>query len=757
AAGGGDAAACATGAIASEAGSDNTPADNVRVKLRDAAQHSQPLEAVFLGSNGLQQLPTELQLASNTLRILDASFNSLADIPSFLTDTCHALSILDLRGNNLLSIPPSISRLASLTQLLLSLNAIADIHESSFSGLVHLDTLDLCGNRLQHLPRSLLASCCSLQRLDVSNNLLSGLDLAVPPSCRLVELHLSHNAIPSVSSACLGRMTSLRHLDLSFNAISVLPCELFGDLHSLRTLLLNDNRLRELPRLQDLISLETMDVRHNRLAVLPACLVQLANLKYLYLFGSDHCGQSGKQEWNQLVHPPASICRHGLQAIQSFLRKTPSPDVSDTSRSSSSSSLSQGALPASAVAPTIAPAIAPAAEHSDGSATQSIATAHSSTRGLMTCTASTLFNSTHHSTVSDHSHKHGTMQLAGMCDMDMDTQISSLLKVRHLIHPTSATIVSHHVQSLASSGNQALAHKFLCKWIQGVRDDLFGGPTDFDACVHHLSAATSLASSLSDVPDVPCVDTGPLHDLVGALVRIIARFGRVRLAPYVVPAFLQPGELQPVAARLVGEMRRLADTIAKHAPLQDMAPRYAIALARMVDTAAWNALVVRVDIEWDAALQCCLAAQSRVMGWLHEFLSRGWPADPPPDHVDAVSDVAAMPMVSAIICIDGIIANSIRLISRYTARQAITSGMASNVSALVRSMADTSHTRRCLARLHARQATKISELALSRLRLDIQWQSIITDTLALCCGAAHSPDTLSQFTDTDLLAIILPQ
>ncbi|KAI8914685.1 hypothetical protein BC831DRAFT_488531 [Entophlyctis helioformis] len=740
AAGGGDAAACATGAIASETGSDNTPADNVRVKLRDAAQHSQPLEAVFLGSNGLQQLPTELQLVSNSLRILDASFNSLADIPS---------------------------RLASLTQLLLSLNAIADIHESSFSGLVHLDTLDLCGNRLQHLPRSLLASCCSLQRLDVSNNLLSGLDLAVPPSCRLVELHLSHNAIPSVSSACLGRMTSLRHLDLSFNAISVLPCELFGDLHSLRTLLLNDNRLRELPRLQDLISLETMDVRHNRLAVLPACLVQLANLKYLYLFGSDvgeisddddDCGgiidstavTSGKQEWNQLVHPPASICRHGLQAIQSFLRKTPSPDVSDTSRSSSSSSLSQGALPASAVAPTIAPAIAPAAEHSDGSATQSIATAHSSTRGLMTCTASTLFNSTHHSTVSDHSHKHGTMQLAGMCDMDMDTQISSLLKVRHLIHPTSAAIVSHHVQSLASSGNQALAHKFLCKWIQGVRDDLFGGPTDFDACVHHLSAATSLASSLLDVPDVPCVDTGPLHDLVGALVRIIARFGRVRLAPYVVPAFLQPGELQPVAARLVGEMRRLVDTIAKHAPLQDMAPRYAIALARMVDTAAWNALVVRVDIEWDAALQCCLAAQSRVMGWLHESLSRGWPADPPPDHVDAVSDVAAMPMVSAIICIDGIIANSIRLISRYTARQAITSGMASNVSALVRSMADTSHTRRCLAQLHARQATKISELALSRLRLDIQWQSIITDTLALCY-------TLSQFTDTDLLAIILPQ
>ena len=84
----------------------------------------------------------------------------------------------------------------------------------------------------------------------------------------------------AVVPGCIGHMLRLTVLDLSENALSVLPASLEA-LSELRELHLMRNQLQDLPGLDALQNLDSLNIQNNRFAALPACVPQCRRLRTL--------------------------------------------------------------------------------------------------------------------------------------------------------------------------------------------------------------------------------------------------------------------------------------------------------------------------------------------------------------------------------------------------------------------------------------------------------------------------------------------
>jgi Leucine-rich repeat (LRR) protein len=243
-------------------------------------------------SLGLKELSLDVFFGLTSLSELILSDNALASIPPYALAGLAGLNVLDLSGNLLTSQALNIfSGLTNLTTLDLSNNRIDKLPDGIFGGLTGLTLLDLSVNDMDSIQRSAFAGLTLLQSLVLSNNKLSQLpDDVFAGLVGLKVLDLGANQLGPQQTLFSG-LAALRDLHLQFNRLLILDPGLFQGLVSLAWLDLHHNRISNLSdgTLRGLKKLERMDLSYNNIrevAELAASLYEIQNLKELYLGGN---------------------------------------------------------------------------------------------------------------------------------------------------------------------------------------------------------------------------------------------------------------------------------------------------------------------------------------------------------------------------------------------------------------------------------------------------------------------------------------
>ena len=175
------------------------------------------------------------------------------------------MQILDISENFLQSLDKTSLRdmgVASLVQLNASRNYISEIHEEAFLGQTKLQTVDLSSNSLKQIEPKTFIRNPSLQMLSLSNNK----DFRLPEGGSFLS------------------STSLRVLHLSACNLTHIPPKTFHELPKLQELHISQNLIINLPPLQGVRLLTTLDVSYNYLRDLQSdVFVALPNLIHLNL------------------------------------------------------------------------------------------------------------------------------------------------------------------------------------------------------------------------------------------------------------------------------------------------------------------------------------------------------------------------------------------------------------------------------------------------------------------------------------------
>eukprot|EP00124_Ichthyophonus_hoferi_P002236 Ihof_evm6s144 gene=Ihof_evmTU6s144 len=237
---------------------------------------------------------------------MDVSSNYLTVISEDLALLNH-LTYLDVHDNQLESLPLAIGQLEQLSTLIASYNQLSCVPSGVFnekSPLAHLSfahntltylpseihflsrlqKLDLSHNQLTSLPNELV-NMPGMRHLDVSHNKLMSLPANAQGLTALIEIIASHNNI-SVLDASWGTLPAIERIELNFNEIASLP--LFSS-PFLKELCVGDNKLRDIVcgSLIGAPQLQVLDIRHNKLSLVPQDCLRLAALERLTLSDND--------------------------------------------------------------------------------------------------------------------------------------------------------------------------------------------------------------------------------------------------------------------------------------------------------------------------------------------------------------------------------------------------------------------------------------------------------------------------------------
>ncbi|XP_076437348.1 uncharacterized protein LOC143276620 isoform X2 [Babylonia areolata] len=134
---------------------------------------------------------------------------------------------------------------------------VVNCHASNFR---LQDVLEMCDQEV-----SVPMQWAVLQHLCVRNNHLSELDGSLRLCPRLELLDLSRNCLPQ-TDMYLGYLMELTHLDLSHNHLSVLPSVSATAKKKLRVLRLAGNKIGSLSGVEEMTSLQELDVSENLLS-----------------------------------------------------------------------------------------------------------------------------------------------------------------------------------------------------------------------------------------------------------------------------------------------------------------------------------------------------------------------------------------------------------------------------------------------------------------------------------------------------------
>ncbi|ORY53268.1 L domain-like protein, partial [Rhizoclosmatium globosum] len=254
---------------------------------------------------------TKLVIADNEIESIDERVAELG-----------ALTMIDAH-NNKISTLPDLSALGNLTVLHLASNSLVSLPDSIW--LLNLAELNISHNRITflHIPPTSPAAL-SLAILDASNNQLSSLPLTSAP--RLTKLMLKSNMLsgplplpPQGTTQPVGGVFTLTspvvlpgllQLDLRINRLTTLECPVTA--RNLKELLLQTNKLVLLSGalyLSAVGSLETLDVRENSLDALPKEIVDMGELKRLFVEG------------NLIRNPRRAVIEKGTAAMVQWMKE----------------------------------------------------------------------------------------------------------------------------------------------------------------------------------------------------------------------------------------------------------------------------------------------------------------------------------------------------------------------------------------------------------------------------------------------------
>uniref|UniRef100_A0A8C8RRX3 Ig-like domain-containing protein n=1 Tax=Pelusios castaneus TaxID=367368 RepID=A0A8C8RRX3_9SAUR len=217
-------------------------------------------------------------------RTVDCNDLLLTQVPAGLaTDT----QVLLLQSNKIAQLSRELQGLPNLTELDLSQNRLASMHQAGLANLSCLVTLYLEENQLEELPNGCLQGLTALEELYINHNRLAAIaPLAFTGLSSLLRLHLNANRLRSIDRRWFLPLPRLEILMIGENPITRLAAGSFQPLGRLHSLVLAGLGLREVPAaaFQGLAELESLSLFENRLSQVPtAALRHLPLLKFLDL------------------------------------------------------------------------------------------------------------------------------------------------------------------------------------------------------------------------------------------------------------------------------------------------------------------------------------------------------------------------------------------------------------------------------------------------------------------------------------------
>ena len=217
-------------------------------------------------------LKSKLALAVGTAGVEDAWAHAdvgLVD-PSSDHDAKANVTSLRLEGKGMTSFP-RLGSAPSLTELIVSRNAIVTLPEELDTWTPRLTCLDARRNKLEGALAESVGRLRALTRLSLDDNDLSSLPEGLGNLTSLVSLSASRNALVRLPDS-IGDCKSLRFLDVCSNKLMRLPETLFAGCTSLEELWARDNQLVFMPgrpgipkTIRLARSLRKLDIGGNRL------------------------------------------------------------------------------------------------------------------------------------------------------------------------------------------------------------------------------------------------------------------------------------------------------------------------------------------------------------------------------------------------------------------------------------------------------------------------------------------------------------
>lgn len=269
-----------------EAARKTTRPDTVRIlyfnqldlkAIPDVVYRFTNLVELDLSKNSIKSLPARLTADLPKLERLSLLYNKLTD-DSVLFTPNKQLKALNIQGNDLTLLPASVRKNRRLESLWLGNNRL---QTADLRGLRRLTDLNIYNAKLAACPPS-VAKLRRLKVLDLYYNNLTELPARLSRLRKLEQLAISHNKLKQLPEQ-LARLRRLQVLYAHHNEIGTLP-DHFDRFRSLRLLDLGYNFFSTTPLVLDrLVTLEEIDLNSNNLQELSPGLLNLSNLKKLYL------------------------------------------------------------------------------------------------------------------------------------------------------------------------------------------------------------------------------------------------------------------------------------------------------------------------------------------------------------------------------------------------------------------------------------------------------------------------------------------
>ena len=213
------------------------------------AQGPSGLFGLYLGRNGIAEIPTGWLAANKELREIDLHQNNIATISAESFPALPNLASLYLYENRIESIAPgTLANLTGLRVLILAQNRIHTLPEGALAGPDSLRWLALDENRIESLDGKAFAETKGLEQLWVSSNMIEAIDPDIFAGLSNLQLlSFANNHLNTLPDNLFADLKMLRATSFAKNRIASLPTKMLAQLQALDVLLLSDNRIEELP------------------------------------------------------------------------------------------------------------------------------------------------------------------------------------------------------------------------------------------------------------------------------------------------------------------------------------------------------------------------------------------------------------------------------------------------------------------------------------------------------------------------------
>lgn len=312
----------------------NVNANNITVDLWDESLHGDisSVETLDLKGNQVEYFPRGFIQKMPVLQRLYLCTNCLETwnlTSEQISSSLYELDISNNRLSRLVADEGTVTALGNLTYLNLSLNRLERFPAGFFSWLPSLRSVDLSYNNVDiclleevNVSVDSLPTCVDWKSITSLRQLyLKGCNLKIVPlsafsGLPLTHLELSNNPGLIVQESIRSLPKTLQHLGLGNTHIQDLD---FSGFKSLTFLIISSNYIVHLPPSVLDLDLKVLDLRDNRLSVLPTdqALTLATKLQKIFLTGNPfNCCQI---EWLHVFEPVSVVGRSEIKCEDLFL------------------------------------------------------------------------------------------------------------------------------------------------------------------------------------------------------------------------------------------------------------------------------------------------------------------------------------------------------------------------------------------------------------------------------------------------------